>query len=48
MILEFSVINRDNIENYLNFRTNLMILTVFIDLWELLVGFLNKDKGNIY
>ena len=47
MILDLSIINRDNIENYLNFGTNLMILTVFIDLWELLVGFLNMKVKEI-
>ena len=35
----------DNIENYLNFKTNLMTLPIFVNLWELLVCALNKDQG---
>ena len=32
IILEFSAISKGNIENYLNFMTNLTTLTVFIGL----------------
>ena len=31
MILEFNAISRGDIENYVNFRTNLITLIVFID-----------------
>lgn len=38
MVLQISVINKGNIGNHLSFKTDLMFLTIFIGMWDLLVN----------